>query len=431
MIAWADGGGLSEESFQAILVLLGVAAVAFVATHFIADWLQRRYGIATGAEYIVLGAILSPSFADWSGVGLQILTAERLTQISPALVLGEGSLGLLAGVILSFRDRDGVTTRAFRIGLLLTLATLALVTLVPFSVAAYVLGMAEAVNYLPHLLCFGAIASVASTGPVRALIAFLDARGEGAEIITRVARSCSSFAVLAFGVIFCLFKPASDLLPGTTYGPVVDMFFWLGVHLTLGLILGIGFALFLRQVEEDDQILTIVIGMVIFTSGTGYFLKLSPIVVCFVLGVVLANVSPREASHVRRMLLSIEHPLYIIIYIFVGASMNLGVAWWAWLAALPYLALRAAGRGLGGVVARMTVPGLRQLPPMGPALLAPGALSAAMLLNFQDVFAGQPLIAETCAALLLAILISEPLSHRYSRLWIIDATDVSLTPGST
>lgn len=426
-VAWAEGGGMSDESFQAILVLIGVTTVAFVATHFIAEWLENRYGIVTGAEYIVIGAILSPSVADFAGFELTLLTTERLVQLSPALVLGEGSLGLLAGVILNLRARDGVTGRALGIGLIITLCTLAVVAAVPFGIAVYLLGLDEAVQYIPHVLCFGTVACVASGGTLRSLISFLDARGEAAQLVTRVARSCSSFALIAFGVIFCLFKPASELIPSLALTPGLSVLFWFGVHIGLGLALGLVFALFLKQDMEDEQILTIVIGMVIFTSGIAYFLKLSPIVVCFVLGVAFANVSPKHSGQVQRMLLSVERPLYIVIYIFVGATISLSVPWWAWLAAIPYLALRAAGRAIGGVFARAIAPNLRQVPPIGSALIAPGALSAAMLLSFHEVYINQPLVPELYAALLLAIVVSEPLAHRYSRLWLIDATDVALS----
>ena len=430
-LAFAEGGGVSQDTFQAILVLIGLATIAFITTHFIVEWLQRTYGIVSGVEYIVIGAIFSPSFVEFAGVGWQLLTPERLVKLSPALVLGEGSLGLLAGVILNFRARDGVTKRAFGIGLVLTLATLLMVSGVPFAAGAYFVGLDAMWQYLPHVLCFGAIASVASGAPLRTLIAFLDARGEGANLVTRVARSCSSFAVIAFGVIFCLVQPASDLVPGFDFGPVADVFFWLGVHIIFGVLLGIVFALFLMQDVEDDKVLTIVIGMVIFTSGVGYFLKLSPILVCFVLGVVFANISNRGSEQVQRMLLSVEQPLYMMIYFFLGASMSLSVPWWAWAAAIPYMLLRGAGRGLGGVVARASSNELRHVPPIGAALLAPGALSAAMLLNFQEVFEGQPFVAETYAALLLAIVVSEPLAHRFSRRWLIDGTDVALTREGT
>lgn len=415
----AEGGNLSEQSFRTILILIAVGTVAFTVTHVFAEWLARRFGVVTGVEYIVLGAIIGPGF--------NVLTADTLVQVSPALVLGGGSLGLLAGILLNFRNRDSITARAVGVGFFVTVGTLIFVTALPLVASLYLFGVATTLDYIPHILCAGAIASVASQGPLRSLITFLDAKGEGGQIVLRVARVCSSFAVVAFGVIFCLFKPVSDLLPGVEPSPVIAFLFWFGVHLLIGLILGIVFTLFLIRDFEDEKILTVVIGMVIFSAGFAYFLKLSPIFVCFVLGVVLANVS-KQSDHVVRMLLSVERPLYIVIFFFAGASIVFDVAWWAWLLAVPYLLLRGLGRWTGGFFGRALWMRMRRLPPVGTALLAPGALSAAMLLNFQQVFGREPFVPELFAALLLAIVVSEPMAYRFSRRWLIDATDVAPGP---
>lgn len=422
--AWAETG-LSEESFQTILIFLGVTSVAFVVAHVVADWLSRRFGIVTGVEYIVVGAVVGPI--------LGLLTEERLIQVSPALVLGEGSIGLLVGVLLNFRDSNRTSARSLGVGLVVTVGTLLFVAGLPLVGVGYAFGLDELAQWVPHILCAGAVASVASLSPLRSLINFLEARGSGSDLILRIGHACSSMAIVVFGLIFCLFKPASDLLIGSQLGPWESFGFWFGIHIVIGAVLGIVFTLFLSRDFEDEKILTVVIGMVIFTSGVAYFLKLSPIFVCFVLGVVLANIC-RQSDHVLQMLLSVQRPLYIVIFFFVGANIPFDVAWWTWLLAVPYLLLRGAGRFVGGLVGNRLWPTMRQLPQVGSALLAPGALSAAMLLNFNQVFQGEPFVAQTYAVLLLAIVLSEPLAFRFSRRWLIDATDVALgrdTPGGS
>ena len=415
--AFAEGGGgLSETSFQTIVTLLGVVGVAFAVTHLLAEWLSRRFGVVTGVEYIVLGAISGP---------IGILSAETLMQVSPALVLGEGSIGLLAGILLNFRSRDSVTGRSIGLGAFVTFGTMLVVGIPSFLVLAYFFPPAEAVEFLPHVLCTTAVACVAGQGTLRSLIQFLEARGEGSQIIVRVARVCSSLAVVVFGVIFCLSKPASDLIPGMELSASLSFGVWFGVHLVLGAVLGLVFTLFLMRDFEDEKILTVVIGMVIFTSGVAYYLELSPIFVNFVLGVALANMC-RQSGHVLKMLLSVEKPLYIVLFFFAGASLSLDVPIWAWTLAIPYLILRFGGRAAGGFLAVRVWRGIRPLPAMGSALLAPGALSAAMLINFQTVFADAPYVEEWYAGLLVAIVVSEPLAYRFSRRWLIDATDVAI-----
>jgi Kef-type K+ transport system membrane component KefB len=394
-----------------------VTSVAFIVAHVAADWLSRRFGIVTGVEYIVVGAVVGPA--------LGLLTEERLIQVSPALVLGEGSLGLLVGVLLNFRDSTRTSARALGVAITVTLGTLLFVAGLPLLGIGYFVGMENLARWVPQILCAGAVACVAGLAPLRSLINFLDARGPGSELILRVGYACSSLAIAVFGLIFCLFKPASDLLVGTQLGALESFLFWLGIHVVIGAVLGVVFTLFLLRDFEDEKILTVVIGMVIFTSGVAYYLKLSPIFVCFVVGVVLANIC-NQSDHVSQMLLSVQRPLYIVIFFFVGASIPFDVAWWTWLLAIPYLLLRAMGRFTGGLAANRLWPTMRQLPQVGAALLAPGALSAAMLLNFNQVFQGEPFTAQTYAVLLLGIVVSEPLAFRFSRRWLIDATDVAL-----
>lgn len=423
---FAAEGGLSEESFQAILFLLGLVSLAFVVTHVVTEWVARRFGVVTGVEYVVLGAAVGPIAG--------LLRPEMLHQVAPAMVLAQGSLGLLAGILLNFRNRAETSARSFGVGLVVTLGTMLAVAAPPLAAIGYFFGKASVYHYMPHVLCAAAVASVASAAPLSSLIAFLDARGEGSDVVVRVARACSSFAVVLFGIIFCLFKPASELLIGLEAGAWQSFAFWFGVHIAIGGTLGLIFTLFLIRDFEDEKILTVVIGMVIFTSGVAYYLKLSPIFVCFVLGLVLANIC-RQAGHVVRMLLSVERPLYIVLFFFFGASISFDVSW-ATVAgiAVVYLVLRGIGRSAGGVAATRLSPSTRQLPQVGAALLAPGALSAAMLLNFLQVFQAEAHVPELYAALLLGVVVSEPIAYRFSRRWLIDATDVAIgreSAGST
>lgn len=416
--AWAAGAGLSTETFQAILILLGVVSVAYIVTHVASEWISERLGIVTGVEYIILGAIVGPGFG--------LFDTQTLTQLSPAIVLGTGSLGLLTGLQLEVRRMGARTLTAFTIAVVVSLVTFIAVSGLPLLALAYFDVIDSVRYYAPHLLCVGAVAVVASIGPLRSLIAFLDARGPGTDLALRVARACSSIGIIIFGLIFCLYKPAGELLNWAPASSALGSFIvWFVIHLLLGGVLGLIFTAFLIRDFEDEKILTVVIGMVIFTSGLAYYLKLSPIFVNFVLGMVLANMC-RQSGHVESMLTSVERPLYIVLFFFAGAALTFGIAPWAYALFVPYLILRLFGRFVGGVLAGRLTPTARQLPPMGAALWAPGALSVAMALNFKDVYGDLTFAAEIYVALVIAIVISEAVAYRKGRRWLIDATDVAL-----
>ncbi len=402
------------EAFRPILILLGVVSAAYLVTHLLSDWLSKRFGIVTGVEYMLLGAIVGPVF--------HVLDETTVAQFSPALVLGTGSLGLLAG--LHVRLNRPTRRLVWRAALIVSATTLAVVALLPLGIITYGFSPAVAKTYVPHLLCLGAVALVADPAPLRSLVAYLDASGGGTEIATGTARVCSSLAVMVFGIVFCASKPPASAFGFSAFQDSQSFLFWLLLHAAVGGILGIMFATFLLRDYEDDKLLTVVIGIVIFTSGLAFYIEVSPIFVNFLVGLTLATVI--KGDQVERMLASVERPLYIVLFFFAGASLSFEVRWWAYLMFAPFLLLRALGRSAGGFLAKRVSTAVRGFPSVGAVLWAPGGLSVAMALNFTVVFGHVPLASELYVLILLSILASEAIAYQSARRWVIDATDVAL-----
>ena len=108
-LAIASGGGEGVSMYQNILLILAVIGVAYLISHLLLDRIQRRFGIVTGVEYIVLGAVVGPAFG--------LLDHASLEQFTPAVVLGTGSLGLITGIRLDLRRSDTVEPEPIRISL--------------------------------------------------------------------------------------------------------------------------------------------------------------------------------------------------------------------------------------------------------------------------------------------------------------------------
>ncbi len=405
---------MSIDALQTVLILLGVVTVAYIVTHFVSDFLQKRYGFVTGVEYIVLGAIVGPGFG--------LLDQDTISHVSPAIVLGTGSLGLLTGLQMNIRRMLRYRPAASGAAGIISLSTILFVAGLPLAVAYYVWGLERVYEYVPHAIALGAVAMIADQGLVRTIVAFLHARGDAQQMLLRVARLCSSMAVLAFGIIFCVSKTESII--GWGEGHLQIGLLWYATHIVVGGVLGLLFVAFLVREFEEDKILTIILGMVIFCSGLAYYLELSPIVVNFTLGFVLANTS-KQAERIEALILSIERPLYIVLFFFAGAMLSFGIPWWGWAVFVPYVALRQFGRGIGGVVAGRATAAGRDYPPMGLSLMAPGGLSVAMALDYLEVYESSEQAAIVYSTIILGVLVSEIFSYRYTRRWLIDATDVA------
>lgn len=414
---WAAGGGGGGQATADVLVILAVVGVAYAVAHLLLERLAERFGIATGVEYIVLGAILGPV--------LQWITLDTLTGLTPAIVLGTGSLGLLGGLQIDFSKFGALDRRALALALVISTMTFVFVVVLPGALLLWLHSPQGLWHAGAGLLCVGAVAMVADTGPIRAMIAYLGVRGQSTQLGLQTARFCSAIGIVVFGLIFCFYNTTSG--PFVFEGPLVWLE-WFGIHLILGAVFGFLFATFLRRNLSDDKTLTVLIGMVIFTSGFAYYLQLSPIFVNFILGVVIINACS-QGEHVRRRLASVQRPLYIVLFFFAGVMWAPFVPLWAYGAVIPYLLLRRMGRATGGFLAVRLAAATRSAG-LSRALMAPGALSVAMLLNFREVYSEHTMVyyaAAVYAMLLVAIVISEVLSYAMTRSWLIDVTDVPPT----
>jgi hypothetical protein len=111
----------------------------------------------------------------------------------------------------------------------------------------------------------------------------------------------------------------------------------------------------IRLPQSDSEFLAIVLGGIAFASGVAGYLQLSPIVVCFVAGVLVTNFPNDQRNNVFRILSHLERSVHLLFLIVVGAVWNPG-DWRGWV----LIPLFVAGRALGkwsGVLASKTVVG--------------------------------------------------------------------------
>lgn len=434
----AEGGG-NGGSLDVILILVAIVGVAYLVAHMLLERIAERFGIVTGVEYIILGAVAFQVIAVPALPGGPDVTGQErvdllVEQLRPILVLGTGSLGLMWGTHVHLRAFDKYDRAAFQPALVMSLTTFVCVAVLPAIFIWYFYSSQRLYDMAPILVAGGAVAMIASDDPIRSLVSFLGAEGDAPVIASRIADVCSGLAIVAFGLLFCIDNTGA-LVPEGPY----DWLAWLGVHIVLGGTLGVIFGTFLRRDLSDEKVLTVVIGMVVFTSGIADGLSLSPIFVNFVLGVVLIQTC-RHGDHIRKMIESIKHPIYIVLFIFAGAQLDFSVPLWAYAMAGPYLLLRLAGRWAGGVLARVNIEGKPHVPSLGRVLFAPGGLSIAMMLDFLTVYgartmsASGPFFGTThdvnafYSGMVVAIIVSEILAYAMTRAWLIDAADVTTSP---
>jgi len=184
------------------------------------------------------------------------------------------------------------------------------------------------------------------------------------------------------------------------------------VSLGLGVAVGVLIFAMLRIPQSDPEFLAVVLGGIAFAAGVAGYLHLSPIVICFVAGVLVTNFPNEQRPAVFRILSHLERSVHLLFLIVVGAVWR-PTDWLGW-ALVP---LFVAGRALGkytGVLASKTAVGA--LLPEGfaedRALITPmSGLSIALVISI-DRLQSDPGLPWIVTAVIGASILTELLMRK-------------------
>lgn len=352
-----------------------------------------RAMIASGVGFFFVGLLLGPYVAD-------LLDTDALKSLDVVVNLGVGWVGLLFG--LQFYPRD---LRRFPTRFYLGAGVESLFTMLVVGV-----GMWAAVGLSPWAapvwLTVGVLAIIASTtSPTIAEQMIHDTRPRGP--VTDTVRLISSVdavpAIVLLGVALCF----SPLHPEDA-GVVGSGWLWVGAACGLGLALGALFHLITLYRYTDNQLLVIVLGLTVFCGGAAHYLRLSPLFVNMVVGMMVANRSPQRLR-ILRSLLAVEKPIYLVLLTLAGAMWAVPPV--SLFALVPlFVLLRLIGKFVGGYLATRTA-GITTNSSLGfgPGLIPHGGMAVVIALNIKQFFPGA-LGDFALSAAIASILVAAPMS---------------------
>lgn len=365
---------------KTILGLLVLLALAYLGGHPRVRRLERTLGISqvvtAGFPFVALGLI-----ARLPSVG--VLDDRVLAEVTPLLQLGLGWVGFLTGYQFEVRSLD-----EFPRG---TAAFVSAMTSVPFLVVVVACGglllafgqpWQDAV-FLRDAIVLGTAATI--TAPIANALARERGVAPGTQaVLTRLGLLDDIAGVVGLLFLGAYFRPAATdiawALPGTA---------WLFVTLGLGASVGIVIYLVLRRPATNVEQIALVVGSIAFSAGLAGFLRLSPVVVCFLAGLLIGNLPGDYRPNVKKVLRLLERPVYLVFLVFAGALWNVG-DWRGWALVPVFVAARLAGRALGLRAAERTEGASELAHGRSGVVAAPmGALSIAIVISFQELFAGR------------------------------------------
>ncbi|HWV37497.1 MAG TPA: cation:proton antiporter [Vulgatibacter sp.] len=325
---------------KTILGLIALLALAYLGGHPRMRVIEKRLRISqvvtAGFPFIALGVV-----ANLPSVG--ILTDSVLDELTPLLRFGLGWIGFAAGYRFDTRAFDDLPKD--------TAKAVGFATLMPFltvlTAASLLLLLAsdwtESTFRDPIFLRDALILGTAGAMTARAASRLVKGNADylWLQRFKKIVQLEQLAGIAGLAFIAAYFRPQGpDLgwhLPGTA---------WIFLTVGLGATIGIVAYTILRRPATGAESVVLLLGTVAFAAGSASALFLSPIVVCFVAGVLLANFPGASKDRLGEALEKLERPIYLLFLVVVGAIWNFE-DWRGWVLLVVFVAARLTGKWLG------------------------------------------------------------------------------------
>ena len=406
----------ASEVIKVILGLVFLFALAYLAgtsrVQALENKLQLGSVVTAGLPFVFLGVI-----AHMRGIG--ILSESVLWELRPLLALGLGWIGFAAGFRFDSRLGESLMPGASSVSLLT--ASLPFASIV--ATCALLLVFVERSHANPIFLRDAMMLGTAGAMTAYNAPKILQSRHAARLHLDRVASIVTLEQLAGFVgllVVAAYFRPQDNSvawhLPGTA---------WLFITLGMGTMVGAVFWGILTKIKAGSSEFTVLIlGSVCFTAGMASFLRLSPLVVCFIAGLILVNLPGTSKDLIREALEHMERPIYLVFLLVAGSLWDV-TKWQGWALLMLFVPARIFGKWLAVRICRKEVPSGLSIEEQRSLIFSPmGALSIAIVVNAQDLYFGS-VISWMVTAVIGGAIVTEVIVQFASRRNLFDVAELT------
>jgi len=338
---------------------------------------QEQLGISgvitAGFPFVALGALASlPQ--------VNILNHEVLAKLRPILHFGLGWVGFIIGAQLDIRVLDRVPKGTAYLILVEALGPFC-ITAAGCGILMVSFGMSiDDPATWRDMILLGTAAAMTAPRKFRGFANRTWHEGRGADILLGQLDEL----VGVIGLLFITAYFRDDV--GATSWQLPDTA-WVFVSLGLGVAIGVLIFAMIRVPVSNVEFLAVVLGAIAFASGLAGSLRLSPIVICFIAGVLVTNFPNDQRESVFRILNHLERPVHLLFLMIAGAVWTI-TDWRGWALVPLFVAGRIIGKWTGIIASKTAVGSL--LPSAFAdqrSLVSPiSGLSIALVISVQSLY---------------------------------------------
>lgn len=385
---------------ETILGIVTIIVLSLLGTHKSFNRLPLLGSVnvffLTGTEFLIVGVLLGPLFTG-------MISTEVLNGLYTFVGLGLGWLGMLFGLQFDLKRIIRIPKEYISAAFLQAAVSFLILFAGSYLFFTRIITTAES-PVVSSLL----IASIGSCSSQTALGIIASEKKYRRSKTLRILRFMSGLGdipgLLVFGLLFGFLHTVPPT--GIAVFPALQ---WTVLTAGLGAVFGWLLIFLLRLNINRDERLLFAFGIVLFSGGLAAFLRLSPLLVNFISGIIIANFTRRH--HLLDDLFSAaEKPIYLVLLVLAG-SMWPAEPLMAFGAAGLFVLVRMAAKSAGGLITARTLRHEGFPPTLGLGLQNQGGMALAMIVSFQTLY-GNLLVPGMVTTIIGAIIVSELIGQR-------------------
>lgn len=318
---------LPDLNFHILLYL----AIAILLS-LLSSKLVKLIKLPNVTGYLIIGLIAGPYC-----LGLIPEKTVESLGIIPTVALGFIAFSIGAQFKLSFLKKVGKAPIVIAI-------TESLGAVVVVDIALVLSG-----NDLPFALCLGAIAAATAPAATLMVVKQYKAKGELTDTLLAVVAIDDATALMFFGISTAIAKSidqgGAESLLLTILKPLGEII----ASLLLGAVIGFIYRWLVKWFTGRGNRLAATYAMVFACVGLGEMLGLSSLLVCMMLGAMLANTS-KECDVIFEMTDRMTPPVFMLFFFLSGADLDLTILPSVGLVGALYVIFRVVGKVTGAWV---------------------------------------------------------------------------------
>ncbi|HPN39031.1 MAG TPA: hypothetical protein PL041_11535 [Melioribacteraceae bacterium] len=406
-----------------LMLLLVVFLLGYLATHLFITRLRKSQYLFIGIEYIIAGILINPGFTNKinSILGVKIpilLNTNIIYQIKPGVLLVLGFYGLIAGLKfklknLSVSDKSDWLLSFYEI--FFSFVVLGVLTFIPLFYFFY-----NGVN-LTYLLSGAYLLAIASSvnshSFIKSISEKLNLVGPLSKLFFNSSFITFNFGILIYGFLYAIFRVENNVVFSFT------QIEWVVLSLFFAAIMGLLFFLFLGNEKDENKIYVALIGIVLFSVGVAFLLKLSPIYITFIIGAILTNVS-KISDEILKVFEKIYQPISVLIVIFAGIFWIPTPFTYFFAVAILFALLRFSSKMIAGYFTYSSIKGEKDIPVLsGYALQSTDILLCGMAIEYHFLYPS-PIVPYVVTAVLSSVIIFNIYGFIKTKNFLIDFDDI-------